>query len=158
MRGNHRPPAPREKFVRLGRRKFRRRARRGIPDRGRDLIEGGGADRDHLLAAGLAVGAFADGPPDGVAIGAGAGGGGEPAAPVQILLQPPGRGGAADDLLEPAVRDNPVQPVAVAPVRSRTSTLFRMRSDSQVPDDRKTANVDQTTSWLLSRCVWPRRK
>ena len=36
----------------------------GIPDRRWNSIKGGGADRDDLLAAALAVGAFADGPPD----------------------------------------------------------------------------------------------
>jgi hypothetical protein len=51
----------------------------------------------------LAVGTFADGPPDRKAVAAGAGGGGEHAAPSQLRLQPPGRGRAADDLLEPAI-------------------------------------------------------
>ncbi len=77
-------------------------ARAGILDRRRSLIEGGGADRDRLLPVALAAGAFADGPLDRKAVGAG--GVGEPAAPGQLRFQPFGRGRAADDLLELAVR------------------------------------------------------
>ncbi len=80
----------------------------GIPDRPWELVEGGGADRDDLLTVAIAVGAFADRAPDRVAVGAYARDGGEQAAFRQIRLQLPGRGGAADDPLEPAVRKQTV--------------------------------------------------
>ena len=66
-------------------------------------FDGGGADRDRLLPVALAVGAFPDGPPDRVAVAAGADGGGDLPGLGELGLQPPGRGRAADDLLESLV-------------------------------------------------------
>lgn len=78
-----------------------RRYPAGIPERRPELVDSEGADRDHLPPVRRAVAAVPDRPLDGTAVAAD--GRVEQAMLGQLGPQPPGRGRAAENSLEPPI-------------------------------------------------------